>query len=130
MAGGSIRLFGGKADFLRIKPEFIVELESMLVSGSDSICFCEYNGDVTDGCMAQDLGDKVEEVIKNGGKYASKENFKLYLKQGITNQRCTYCYAKRHNGGRTTPKKVDKNDFPSFRKLINTPPCVFVTIEL
>jgi len=107
MAGGSIRLFGGKAEFLKVNAP----------TGIESICLCEYNADLADGCMAQVRGDKVEEVIANNGKYASKENFVKYLKQGITNHRCTYCYAKRYNGGRTTPKKVDKNTRKDFEEI-------------
>ncbi len=65
--------------------------------------------------MAQVDSEFLPGVIKNNGKY---EDIHAVRRAGKIDERCDYCYAKRHNWGRVTPSEVTditERDFQNFK---------------
>jgi hypothetical protein len=99
-----LHLTTGKAEFVkRKKPNG--ELEN--------ICLGEYNADISTACPAQVYGKHILEVIKNNGAY-DEGNIEKYRKEGTIDGRCTYCYEKRKNWGKITPKEIGEKTREEF----------------
>jgi hypothetical protein len=98
----SVRInVGGKADYIK--------------KDGEDICLLKYNVDFSRGCIAQVRGDLLQEVMDNNGKYA-EGHLEKYIEQGLTDQRCDYCYARRLNGRAVTPRIVNKNTIQDFEE--------------
>ena len=89
-------LNSGKGEFVRRK----------LPSGQiRSVCLCTLNADFSKACIGQVHGTLLNEVIENNGQY-DEGNLQKYRGEGRLDNRCAYCYAKRKNWGKVTPKII------------------------
>jgi hypothetical protein len=79
----------------------------------EEVCRCWINADFSRGCIAQVHVSHLPEVVDNNGHYAPG-NLRKYHRQGLSNQRCTYCYSYRNLGG-VEPKIVSEKTQESFR---------------
>ena len=99
-----LQLVKGKAEFVkRKKPNG--ELED--------ICLCDWNADFAFACIGQVHGTLLNEVIKNNGCY-DKEKISEHRKEIGIDKRCDYCYAKRKNWGKVTPKIIGEKTKEQF----------------
>lgn len=101
-----LHLTTGKAEFVKRRKEN-GELED--------ICLCDLNADFSLACVGQVYGENLNEVIKNNGAY-DEGNITKYRKEGIIDGRCTYCYEKRKNWGKITPKIIGEKTRQEFEK--------------
>jgi hypothetical protein len=100
----SVRLRRGKAEFVRWDHG----------NGDvEDICLCWHNVDFSGACIAQVNSDLLGEVIEHGGRYA-EGNLENYKKDGLTDDRCGYCYDKKSNWGPVTSYDVDKRTVKDF----------------
>ena len=89
-------LKSGKGEFVRRK----------LPSGEiREVCLCNLNADFSKACIGQVHGTLLTEVVENDGQY-QKGNLEKYRGEGRLDNRCKYCYAKRKNWGKVTPKII------------------------
>jgi hypothetical protein len=101
-----LKLVKGKAEFIKRKlPNETIE----------DICICENNADFAFACIAQVHGSLVNEVIRNNGSY-DKDKITEHRKAVGIDKRCDYCYAKRKNWGKITPKIIGKRTREQFKE--------------
>ena len=106
----SVKLVGGKGDFhIRELPD----------GTKQNACLCVLNADFSKGCLAQVPGkDLLDLVMENNGAYPLEEIACLRDKHGeLPDMRCDYCYAMRHNGGKSPSYVVDDNTRSDFEML-------------
>ena len=101
-----LHLTTGKGEFVKRKKEN-GELED--------ICLCHLNADLSTACPGQVYGEHILEVIKNNGAY-DEGNIEKYREEGKIDGRCVYCYEKRKNWGKITPKIIGKKTREEFEK--------------
>ncbi|HIJ14456.1 TPA: hypothetical protein HA371_06985 [Candidatus Woesearchaeota archaeon] len=95
----------GKAEFVKRKmPDGTVQ----------DVCLCAHNVDFSvNWCIAQVPVHLLDEVIHHKGGYAPGK-LTDYIKQGVSDNRCTYCYDKRVNHGKVTPREVNQRTREEF----------------
>lgn len=102
----SVRLFPGKAEFLTYLDEFGIKRE---------LCLCKYNVDFSEGCISHVLMENMELVFHNDWGYGD-EFMKSHSYEELRSG-CDYCYAKRKNFHKVTPKTIDHNTLKDLDNL-------------
>jgi len=103
-----IRLVSGKGDFVRRKTS----------NEDEEVCLCNYNADVSEGCPSQVPPSLFKEVMENNGKYSEETRERCIKENGkLPDLRCTYCYAKRHNGKNIAPKFLGDKTREDFERI-------------
>jgi hypothetical protein len=101
-----LRLVKGKADFVRRQnPDGTIE----------NVCICEDNADFSLACIGQVPGSLLQEVVMNNGCYDEDKIDEHREKIGI-DKRCDYCYARRKNWGKVTPKIIGEKTRQQFEE--------------
>lgn len=95
-----VRLRKGKAEFMT---------RSFPHGGLEVVCLCEHNADLSvRGCISQVPGIYLQDVMDNNGQYSNSVRKRLRDENNgrLPDQKCGYCYARRHNYGKVTSSEV------------------------